>query len=86
MWEGSVWLKARGMKAATLASVEITSGWSSRVSGLSVARAEPTGYTVKGAGVVWRPDIATIAGGKEGHARLLAGSQRALEMTLIFFF
>lgn len=45
----------------------------------------PGRYIVEGAAVAQRPDTATIAGGKEGHAQLLAGSQRALEMPLIFF-
>lgn len=41
-------------------------------------------YIVKGAGVAWRGYTTDIAGGKGGHLQMLAGSQWALEMPLIF--
>lgn len=42
------------------------------------------GYIVKGADVAWRPDTAAIDGSKGAHLQMLAGSQWALEMPLIF--
>lgn len=79
MWEGSVWLAARGMEAGTPDSMEITP-----LEGRMQSELSPHWVIQSGEQVMQRLDPSAIPGGKGGHQERLTDKQWALEMPPTF--